>query len=137
MTNPEIPRLIKNIFVNPPFQLKLISYFVGLFLISTLSFYTTTYLLFWKIKETALNVGIPEGFVFYRFLLNQRSDVDSLFIGLAIFNFLLLVAVGLIVSHRIAGPIHKLKMQLSTATLDPEDFKLRESDFFQELGPIV
>jgi hypothetical protein len=137
MSKNEVPRMIKNIFINPPFQLKVLSYFIGLFVLSTISLYTTTFLLFWKIKQKALNVGIPDGHVFYKFLLNQKSDVDNLFIGLAVLNFILLVAVVVVVSHRIAGPIHKLKMHLEAKDLEAEDFKLRESDFFQELEPIV
>nr|MBA2405139.1 hypothetical protein [Bdellovibrionales bacterium] len=68
---------------------------------------------------------------------NQKHDLDALFIGLAAFNFFLLIGVGFIISHRIAGPIFKLKKQLSHLSEQSEDFKLRETDFFQELEPLV
>lgn len=131
------PRSLKNILINPGFQIKLLGYFVVMFFITTISLYSTTFLFFWKLKQKALNVGIPEGHVFFQFLANQKSDLDSLFVGLAIFNLLVLIGVGLFLSHRIAGPIHKLKMHLSKLPNDSEDFKLRENDFFQELGPLV
>jgi hypothetical protein len=41
------------------------------------------------------------------------------------------------VSHRIAGPIFKLKKMLLEDNPDSEDFKLRETDFFQELAPLI
>jgi hypothetical protein len=88
-------------------------------------------------KQKAHNVGIPDGHVFYRFLNNQKSGLDHLFIGLAIFNFLLLVGVGFIISHRIAGPIHKMRSYLLQMDSNQEDFKLRESDFFPELSAMV
>src|SRR5688572_18823596 len=92
------------ILINGPFQFKLLSYFVVLFILTTISLYSTTYLFFWSMKNKGLNVGIPEGHIYYQFLLNQKHDLDMLFIGLAVFNLVLLLTVGFIVSHRIAGP---------------------------------
>ena len=135
--NPSTPRQLKNILINPKFQFKLMSYFVGLFFLTTICLYSTTFLFFWKLKQKALDVGIPDGHVFYRFLINQKNDLDNLFIGLAILNFFLLLGVGFLLSHRIAGPIFKLKNQLSKIETDSRDFKLRESDFFRELEPLV
>lgn len=125
-----------SILINSPFQFKLLSYFVGLFILTTATLYSTTYLFFWNMKNKGMSVGIPEGHVYYQFLLNQKHDLDLLFIGLAVLNFLLLVGVGFIVSHRIAGPIHKVKIFLQ----DPKNHdkvQMRQNDFFQELGPIV
>lgn len=126
-----------NILINRPFQLKLIGYFVLLFILTTISLYSTTFLFFWNLRNKGLNVGIPEGHAFYQFLLNQKHDLDMLFIGLAAFNFVLLLTVGFIVSHRIAGPIHKLKQHLQDPNLKNEPLQLRQTDFFKELGPIV
>jgi hypothetical protein len=86
--------------------------------------------------KKGMSVGIPEGHVYYQFLHNQKHDLDMLFLGLAAVNFALLIGVGFIVSHRIAGPIHKIKTFLK----DPKShdkIQLRQNDFFQELGPIV
>ncbi len=131
------PRQISNLLINPAFQLKLLSYFIILFVVTTVSLYSTTFLFFYRLKEKALNIGIPKGHVFFQFLGNQKQDLDALFIGLAVFNFIVLIGVGFIISHRIAGPIFKLKNQLSDLSEHSEDFKLRETDFFQELEPLV
>ncbi len=133
----QTPRQLKNLFINPRFQFRFMSYFVALFFLTTISLYSTTFLFFWQMKEKAIKVGIPEGHVFFKFLGNQKQDLDALFIGLAIINLLLLLGIGFIVSHRIAGPIHKLKIQLQELDNFPDEFKLRESDFFQELEPLV
>ena len=126
----------KNILINPPFQLKFLSYFVGLFVLTTISLYSTTFLFFWNMKNKGLNVGIPEGHVYYTFLMNQKHDLDIVFIGLTILNFVLLILIGFIVSHRIAGPIHKVKQFLHDP-ISIEKVEMRENDFFKELGPIV
>lgn len=138
MTQPEqSPRQLKNLIILPKFQFKLMSYFVGLFLLTTVSLYSTTFLFFWRLKEKALNVGIPDNHIFFTFLNNQKQDLDALFIGLAVFNLLLLLGMGFLISHRIAGPIFKLKKQLSTISENSDEFKLRENVFFQELEPLV
>ena len=138
MTSQELPnRQVKNILINPRFQLKLLAYFIILFVITTISLYSTTYLFFWKLQQKAMKVGIPDGHVFYRFLENQKYDLDLLFIGLAVFNFALLLTVGFIISHRIAGPLRKLQSHLDSLNKNSDNFKLRQTDFFKELEPTV
>ena len=122
--------------INPAFQLKLLSYFIALFILTTVSLYSTTFLFFWNLKEKGLRVGIPEGHVYYQFLQNQKHDLDLLFIGLTLVNFLILITVGFIVSHRIAGPIHKIKAFLRDP-MEHDKVQLRENDFFKELAPLV
>lgn len=130
-------RKLRNYLLNPEFQLKLLGYFVGLFVLTTASLYSISYLFFWRLGQKALNVGIPKGHVFFKFLENQKADLDLLFIALVVFNFLLLIGTGFVVSHRIAGPIYKLKKYLSEINRDSDDFKLRDKDFFKELEPLV
>lgn len=126
----------KSLLINPAFQLKLMSYFIGLFFLTTFSLYSTTYLFFWNMKQKGLKVGIPEEHVYYHFLQNQKHDLDLLFIGLVVFNLILLLSVGFIVSHRIAGPIHKMKEFLKSPQ-DHEAIHLREHDFFKDLEGVV
>lgn len=130
-------RQVKNIIIDGKFQFKLLSYFVGLFFLTTICLYSTTFLFFWRLKSKALNVGIPENHVFFKFLENQKYDLDMLFIGLAILNFIILITVGFIISHRVAGPIYKLKKYLQSMNSESENFKLRSTDFFKELEPIM
>lgn len=125
-----------SIVIDRAFQLKFLSYFVLLFLTTTASLYSTTFLFFWNMKKKALQVGIPEGHVYYQFLSDQKNDLDLLFLALAAFNFLILIVVGFIVSHRIAGPISKIKRFLQNPEAE-ENIQLRENDFFKDLAPIA
>lgn len=113
------------------------SYFVALFFLTTACLYSTTYLFFWNLKAKGLEVGIPEGHVFYQFLQNQKQDLDYLFVGLAGVNLLLLLGVGFLLSHRIAGPLHKMKNYLKDLGPASSDFKTRENDFLQDLNETV
>ena len=130
-------RQLRNILIIPEFQLSLMSYFVGLFILTTITLYSTTYLFFHRLVQKGLSVGIPKGHIFYRFLQDQKSDLDLLFIGLALLNLLFLLGVGFFISHRIAGPIFKLKQYLLDVNSGSESFVLRKKDFLKDLEPVV
>lgn len=132
-----MPRKIKNILIEPQFQLKFLFYFFGLFVITTVTLYSTTFLFFWRLKSKALAVGIPENHVFFRFLENQKHDLDLLFIALAFLNLLLLIYFGFKISHRVAGPFYKIKKYLSVFSSESEEFRLRKKDFFKDIEPII
>lgn len=124
------------ILINSNFQLRLIGYFVTLFLITTGTLYSTTFLFFWNLKQKGLKVGIPENHVYYQFLNNQKHDLDMLFIGLAVVNLIILLVTGFIISHRIAGPLYKMKKFLQDPAKQPA-VQLRQGDFFQDLMPVL
>lgn len=131
-------RKLKNYLIEPEFQLKLISYFAGLFAFTTLSLYSTVFIFFWRLRQKALSVGIPEGHIFFQFIGNEKRDLDLTFGILAGINLLVLVGVGVVVSHRIGGPLHKLKGYLSNViSSEGPDFKLRKNDFLRDLEPVV
>lgn len=130
-------RQIRNLLIEPEFQLKVISYFGLVFVLTTVSLYSTVLLFFWRLRLKALSVGIPPGHVFFKFVSNEKADLDLAFLGLAFFNFLLLLGVGFVVSHRIAGPIHKLKRHLGEFGPSSPDFKLRKNDLLRDLEPVV
>lgn len=130
-------RQIKKFILDPHLQGKLLSYFIGLFVMTTTSLYSASYLFFWRIKDKAMKVGIPENHIFYRFIDGQKSDLDIIFIALTIFNLFLLLGTGIIISHRIAGPIYRFKQHLKTVTSESRPLKLREKDFFKDLEFII
>jgi hypothetical protein len=131
-------RQLRNILIEPQFQLKLISYFAGLFVVTTLSLYSTVFIFFYRLNQKALSVGIPPKHVFFEFIGNEKHDLDLTFAVLAFFNFLILIGIGFLVSHRIAGPLYKLKSYLKNE-IGPNgpDFKLRKGDFLREFEPVL
>lgn len=135
--NQDPHRKVTSLIVDSKFQIKMLGYFVGLFLISTASSYLTTFLFYWSFKSKALKVGIPAEHIFFKFLNDQKNDMDMLFLGLTAVNFLILIGVGLIVSHRIAGPVSKMKSYIETMDHESEHFKLRSNDFFQDVVPVI
>lgn len=138
MSNPNKKnRNLQNFILDPKLQGKLLSYFVGLFMMTTASLYSVSYFFFWRIKDKAMKVGIPENHVFYRFIDGQKTDLDMIFIALVVFNLFLLLGTGIVISHRIAGPIYRFKEYLKNIGPDSKDLKLRPKDFFKDLEVII
>jgi hypothetical protein len=130
-------RYLRNFLILPGLQLKILVYFVVLFFMTTASLYGTSYFFFWRLNQKALNVGIPAGHVFFRFIENQKQDLDTIFSILTGVNLLLLLVTGIVVSHRIAGPYLKLKNYLRDVGPHSDIFKLRDKDFFRDLEGVV
>lgn len=130
-------RSLSNLIIDKGFQFKFLGIFSGLFFITSLSLYSTTFLFYWNLKSKGIKVGIPEEHIFYTFLADQKSSLDLLFLGLALINFALLLTAVLVLTHRVAGPVQKIKFFLQNPEEAKEDFHLRDGDFFQELKPLV
>jgi hypothetical protein len=130
-------RQLRNYLIEPDFQLKIIGYFGAVFAVTTVTLYLTVVLFFWRLNSKALGVGIPPGHVFFRFVNNERFDLALAFAGLALVNLIILIGVGFVVSHRVAGPIYKLKNYLRQMSEESPEFRLRKNDFFKDLEPII
>jgi hypothetical protein len=130
-------RKLKNLLIEPALQLKLMSYFFGIFIFTILSLYFVNFYFFWTLKEKAIAVGIPVEHVFFTYLRDQKGILDTLFFVLSFVNLLILAIVGFFISHRIAGPFYKIKKHLSEMTADSADLKLRKHDFLKDIEPVV
>lgn len=130
-------RKMRSIIVYPEFQLKLISLFIGLFFLSTISIFLATHLYFWNFKQKALKAGIDQSQALFSFLDTMKLELDLTFIVVAVINLIILFGCGILISHRIAGPILKIKNFLTNKNFQQHDFALRKSDFFKELGPLI
>lgn len=130
-------RRIKSIIIYPEFQLKLISLFIGLFLLSTISIFMATHLFFYNFKEQASKIDLSQPQVFLHFLDTMKIELNLIFIVVAAINLIILFGCGILISHRIAGPIMKIKKFLTNNNFKNQNFSLRKSDFFKELTPVM
>jgi hypothetical protein len=130
-------RKLINFFIYPQFQLKLIGMIMAISLMAPLTIFSfQTYSFKQQIKNGQM-LNLPEShpyFVFYNEF--QDKTIFVFFLSLAI-SFILAIAVGLIVSHRIAGPLVKLKKHLQKVAEDQEKdhpIYFREGDFFRDIA---
>ena len=124
----------KIFLINKPFQLSIIGWFSFLAFLMVIVFYTTIWYFFYNFKKEAASAGLPPGHVFFTFLNEQKMAIDHIFIFSSSLAILLIVIGGLILSHKVAGPIYQLTEHLkkhSKENIPPLQF--RKGDYFMEI----
>ncbi len=79
--------------------------------------------------------GIPNDHIFFRFIDDQNYKMNFILLISSFIVFLISLIGALILSHRVAGPVYRLKMHLDSSVLTGEkkEVTFRKGDFFMEL----
>lgn len=128
----------KQYLINKPFQLRLMAWMVGLSLAPVSVFFMGHYYFFWQLRKLGLDIQLPENHIYFRFIDSQSHKLFIFFIICSVVAFLVVLFMGLILSHQIAGPIHHLKMHMNELSEGKNLKKLsfRKNDFFIEIPDI-
>jgi hypothetical protein len=80
-------------------------------------------------------MGFEKGHPFY-LLLREQQDLLNMASFIAFGTLIVIVMIaGILISHRIAGPIYKIKLMLDNDIAGKElNIKLRQNDFFLDLA---
>ncbi|MAF78480.1 MAG: hypothetical protein CME63_16595 [Halobacteriovoraceae bacterium] len=125
----------KSFLINPKFQINVISKVVVLALVNNLIFFSAVRYFFLDLKDTALKIGLPKGHIFFTFIESQYQDLTWLILIASLLSFLLIVFFGIIISHKIAGPLYRLSQDLLSMSKGSKlrQIIFRKGDYFQEL----
>lgn len=126
----------RNILINPKFQLSFLGYTVGISLLTIGFFYAADAYFFWKFSQLGQGLGLPSNHVFFQFLDEQKST-KNLYYGVASgVAVTVLSAWGLLLSHRVAGPLYRLSKHANLVANGKtrSDVRFRKGDFFQEVA---
>lgn len=128
----------RSLLINPKFQWTLIGYVsIVALLVLAVSFGLFTFG-FNEFSSIGLQAGLPSDHVYFEFLRMQESTFLRVFVALAILIAAILVVGGLIVSHKIAGPIYRMQKEFNKMQEeDPvrlREIYFRKGDFFPELA---
>lgn len=125
----------KIILINKPFQLRVVGYFIGLALINITIFYACIYYFFWNLRHTGLTAGLKPNHVFFLFVDEQSYIMTMIFVAVAVFTVSFLLIIGLLISHKIAGPLYHLKKHIDECEEKGElsPIRFRKGDFFLEV----
>lgn len=126
-------RFGRSLLINPRFQLSLIGQFSVLALIITGVFYFAVTMFFREMTTQAIQAGLPEGHVFFRFLSDQQSILNKIFLLCSLVAVILILAGGLWLSHQVAGPLHRLVNHMRENKKNTPPLKFRKGDYFPEV----
>ena len=124
----------KVILINKPFQYSILGWFSFFSIVLISIFYTSVWYFFYNLKNEAASVGIPADHIFFTFINEQKSNMESVFIITSIFALIFILFGGLVISHKVAGPIYRLTKHLRNHdknNIVPVTF--RKKDYFPEL----
>ncbi len=122
--------------INPRFQLRMLAYAVGMAVLVVGGIYAAHFLFFHRFIQLGLTLGLPDDHVFFGFLRQQQRTMNYFFAGISILTLAVLLVGGLLLSHRIAGPLYRLRRHLEQISEgEPvREVKFRTHDYFQELA---
>ena len=90
---------------------------------------------FVKIGQQA---GLPSDHVFFQFIQMQQANFNKVILAIALVTGTILIVGGLIISHKIAGPLHRIQSEFSkmAAKENPalHKIKFRDGDYFPEVA---
>jgi hypothetical protein len=126
----------KVFLINPPFQLAFMAWMVGISFAVIAVFYGANWYFFEKFWEQGVALGLPADHVFFEFLRDQRREMFWIFMATSSVVFATVCSIGLILSHRVAGPLYRLKKHILMVAdgETTDDVKFRKGDHFLEVA---
>jgi nitrogen fixation/metabolism regulation signal transduction histidine kinase len=99
-------------------------------------FYGANWYFFEKFWEQGVALGLPQDHVFFEFLRDQRREMFYIFLATACVAFAAVCSLGLMLSHRVAGPLYRLQKHILDVAEGRTDdnVKFRQKDYFQEVA---
>jgi len=122
--------------INPRFQWRFIGFMATVSVLAISLLFVSNILFFRNMEQEALSVGLTRDNPYFDFLQEQKSALTILYFTVSGLVFVLMMALGILYSHRIAGPLHHLdrKMRRIAGGEAPSPLQFRRRDQFPELA---
>lgn len=141
MTLPKRTWKRRNYLINRKFQFTLIGYVLGLTGGILLTLFLANLYLYNSLYERGFAMAFTKNNVYFALLRDQRILMNWIFLVVALLSILITCVWGIFISHRIAGPIYKIRCHLQDLaekkTNANAKVTLRPNDFFPELAEAV
>jgi methyl-accepting chemotaxis protein len=126
----------KVFLINPKFQLAFMAWMVGISISVVLVYHGANWYFFQKFHDQGIALGLPPDHVFFEFLRDQQRAMFFIFLGTAAAVFSTVCTIGLILSHRVAGPLYRLNRHMLDVAegKTTNNVKFRTKDHFQEIA---
>ncbi len=122
--------------INPHFQMRFVAFSIVSSLVVILLVVGMQYYFFNHYQSLGVQNGIPSDHIFFEFLREQRNFITIAMVILAGIITVVQVALGVLFSHRVAGPLYRMNkhMQDVAAGSDQLHCQFRKNDYFPELA---
>lgn len=130
-------RKLRNYFIYPQFQLKLIAIIMAISLLAPVIIFAFQSFSFNQQIKNGQMMNLSENHPYFVFYKEFQSETLFVFAVSVAINFVFAFVIGLVVSHRIAGPLVKLKKHLNHVSQENEKdhpVYFRDGDFFRDVA---
>ncbi|NDF14232.1 hypothetical protein EB061_02775 [bacterium] len=131
-------RKTRSFLINPRFQWTLIGYAASGATLILLTIYGLISYGFHRFVQVGTQLGLPPENIYFEFITVQEKSFNQVILAIALAIGMVLIVGGLVISHKIAGPIHRMKKELrKMQESDPpalREIQFRKGDFFPELA---
>lgn len=126
----------EKLLINPKFQVTIMGYIASLVLTLMVIFFGAITYFFWKFESLGLASGLPADHVFFQFIIVQKKAMYWVLLLAVGITCCFTLGMSLILSHQVAGPIHKICAHLKELANSNElkEVRFRKNDFFPELA---
>ena len=130
------PNRRKIYLINPRFQWRFIGFMAAVSLLAIAILFLSNVLFFRTMHQEALAVGLAPDNPYFDFLAEQQSSLTKVYLGVSAVAFVVMMGLGILYSHRIAGPLHNLNNRMKQIAQggDPAPVRFRRKDQFRELA---
>lgn len=128
----------KSLLLYPRFQLAFVAYALAGALLIGLVLQVTNAWLVRRFVEDGVRLGLAPEHPYFVYMAEQQRIFDKVFLITLSSSILLLVVGGLALSHRVAGPLSRLRHHLLeiSAGKSPGPLRFRNGDYFRDLAEI-
>ncbi len=125
----------KRLLINPGFQFRFMVWMSALAIGVIAVMHLAHQWFLYQLREQARGAGLEADHVFYRFIESRQTELDAITVLSFIAVIGVVSVVGLVLSHKIAGPMYRLRVHLEefASTRSPRPLKFRDGDFFTEI----
>ena len=128
-------RKISTYLINPKFQFKMMFLFFWPLIGLSVANLIAVQMFFDKLKDQGRSAGFSADHVFFVFLDKQYQSLFSNLSASFVVASLFFIGLGFYFSHRVAGPLHRMKISMEKMRTEKKlnSIQFRDGDYFQEI----
>jgi HAMP domain-containing protein len=129
-------KMRKTLLINPKFQFSVLGFMTLVAVGVMIIFYGADYFFFWRLTGEGQKIGLPPDHVFFQFIHEQQHMMNLIFVVTALISTAVIALCGLVLSHRVAGPLFRMRRHLDDVASGKtsSDMHFRDKDYFGEVA---
>jgi hypothetical protein len=126
--------------VLPGFQIRFMVYIICFAAFGIAVLYGSNHFYFARLVTEGQELGLAPDHIYFEFIEQQKSLLNIIFLSVSALVFGGMIIAGLVLSHKIAGPVYRIQRYLQTVYEEGAPrakLKFRDGDFFPEVAELI